>query len=515
MILNKQTVNSSMFDLNQNALNSFFYFSRFEIKGFTLRELQLEICLMLCSKLNLQIKNKKTNQLFNMHIIPMMNFLKSNENNYILFDKIIESFEKSMKNSANDGFKVLTNNKTDKILKINRSFYDHQVHSTNIKLGNLFVRPEGRFVFSEGNSQNEKEENITDIIGWISNKLLTEHQDFLLLLGDFGHGKTMLCQYLTAILSQNHKKDQPIPIYLPLRKFYITNSLQRAVEKAVTPFILTDELWKNQKWIVFCDGFDELNVFHQNKMDWVILKFTELLNESHAPNIQIVLSSRPILFLDPKDRRQTVALFDHILLQPFKDNHIKAWLKNWNKTLKKNITFSMLKKRNLPDVVKTPVILFLVAQMFHDELISEDKRYTRSEIYKRFFDWTVKYGGLMEKGTPLKHSIPEQYRDILQEIAWIIFTHPDSASGILHYNVILNHLEDIFDQVPSHHFDNKIFIAHAFHSDKPYHIEFIHQSLREYLVAEKIFKILRSIKDEPEIYYNISYEKIITEKPIT
>jgi len=343
-----------------------------------------------------------------------------------------------------------------------------------------------------------------------------EDRDFLLLLGDFGHGKTTLFKYLTANLSKRHTTDKPIPVFLTLREHFKTNSsLQEAVTNAIMPNSrMTDTFWRNNQWLIFCDGFDELNIFHQENPEWVTLVFSSLLKESQKPNIKIVISSRPILFMERDIHSKTIGRFETLFLNDFNNTQIAQWLKNWSQQ-NQTITLQMLKDRDIVTIARTPVILFLIALMFHDELADSTKKYSKSEIYKTFFDWTVKSGGFIGDNTTDKHIVPTNYREIIQEIAWQIFTHPDSKSGLLHYKILLKELEsklkiDGFDV-----WDERIFVAHAFKESKKEHIEFLHQSLREYLVAEKLFGVYYGLIHEPEHEIDIEYEKILLDKPIT
>ncbi len=377
------------------------------------------------------------------------------------------------------------------------------------------MNPEARFFPGEStDDSNHKQEMVKDVLQWLKNELVDQGRKFLLISGDFGHGKTTLLQYLTAELSRTHQEGCPVPVYLPLRKYFIGNSLQNAVKTAISSYLrLTDDLWHEQQWLILCDGFDELNIYYQHQPDWVVREFTSLLKETYNSNIHLVISSRPILFLDPNLQKDTVALFDRLVLHPFEDDQIRQWLANWNRVYRE-IQFDMLKTRNLIDIVRTPVILFLIAQMFHDELAGKTTGFKRSEIYRRFFDWTVKSGGLPEKGKQRKHPVPDNYREVLQNIAWEIFTHYESKSGLLHFRVLLEQLRSRYPQADIQ-IDKRLFVAHAFREGIPEHIEFIHQSLREYLVAEKMFDVFFRIKDEPEGAYNIAYDTILSDRPVT
>ncbi len=387
--------------------------------------------------------------------------------------------------------------------------------SIDINIQKLYVESKAKLFYAQKESKSQDIETLNQFI-----KRDIRSLDFLILLGDFGHGKTTFFKYMTAELSKEYNDGEYIPIYISLREHYKKNgNLRDAVSNALLlKEKITDKFWDEHKWLIFCDGFDELNLFYQDEPNWVTSVFTELLNESKKENIKIVLSSRPVLFLDPNLKKDTVNNFDRVLLKPFDRDQIKEWLENWSKH-NKLITIEMLEERNLLEVSQTPVILFLIATIFHEELNEKGIKYTKSQIYKKFFDSTdssKKAKGITLDDKDKEYDVPTNYREILQNIACEIFTHPDEKSGMLHYDVVLKQLSQTFEEKDIKDLlSEKIFVAHAFKESIPEHVEFIHQSLREYLVAEKIFEVFYDLKNQSEVEYKLKYEDILFNIPIS
>lgn len=330
----------------------------------------------------------------------------------------------------------------------------------------------------------------------------------------------MTAELSKKYLAQEKESKNHIPVYISLRQHFTKDAnLKDAVTNAVMPRAkMTDEFWQNNNWLIFCDGFDELSIYHQDEPNWITKVFSILYTQSEEKNIKIVLSSRPVLFLEPNIKKETLSQFNRLILKPFDELQITKWLENWSK-YNQEINIEMIRERNLLEVSQTPVMLFLIATIFHEELNDGNIKYSKSQIYKKFFDWTAKNGGLIETNECLKHKVPENYREILQEIACQIFTHPDATSGMLHYEVLLKQLGEKFGSINLKEFLNqKIFVAHAFKESIPEHIEFLHQSLREYLVAEKMFNsyykfCTTNFKDSPA--YQFEYNQIIFTKPLS
>jgi len=508
-----QTItNSSMsgiemldFNKNSNKNGSIFLFLRFGIESFKESELIGKTYELIEQKFNIPIfsNSGKLHKLesFIKTFNRALDILKSNKN--IDFRDVVDSIEILKTN-----LKIIEDLS---FIENNQKLIDKPiVTSSKINIKQLFIEPTATFNYKN----STKKEKIKNLIDWFDREL--EYKDFLILLGNFGHGKTTLFKYLVANLSKEYKKDRPIPVFLTLREhFKNQSSLQEAVTNAIMPNSrMSNEFRNSHNWIIFCDGFDELNIFHQDNLEWVTLVFSSLLKASQEKNIKIVISSRPILFMDKKIYNQTLGNFEIIDLDDFSINQIDLWLKKWSQ-VNKPITLQMLKDRGILNIAKIPIILFLIAMMFHDELISKEKKFSKSEIYRLFFDWTIKSSKfLQDEANFIKHNIPKDYRKIIQEIAWQIFIHPDSKSGLLHYKILLKELQRKF-KVFNFNWDERIFVIHAFKESKKEHIEFLHQSLREYLVAEKIFEVFYKIIDEPEYQIDIAYNEILLNRPVT
>jgi len=488
-----------------NNEDSIFLFLRFSLEGYSENKLIYTMYKLIEKKFNISISED------NGEIYSPKSFAKTFEKALILLKRNREiAFSKIISSIDLLGSTLELMEDMDFIEQNIALIKTPIVQNTQTDIAQLFVEPRAKLHYTT----TDKVDSIKNVSDWFYDNL--EHRDFILLLGNFGHGKTTLLKYLVSNLSKNYCLGGAIPVFLTLREHFKTeSSLQEAVTNAIMiNSRMSDDFWKDNQWIIFCDGFDELNIFHQENPQWITLVFSQLLKASQENNIKIVISSRPILFMNQEIKSKTVAKFSTLVLDEFNDKQIEVWLDNWSQSNFK-ITIKMLRDRGILGIARTPIILFLIALMFYDKLIDSKETYSVSKVYKLFFDWTISSGGFIGDDKIIKHKVPQNYREIIQETAWQIFTHPDSKSGLLHYKILLKELEarleiDIFDV-----WDERIFVAHAFKERKKEHIEFLHQSLREYLVAEKLFGVYVAMIDEPEHQIDIGYEKILLSKPLT
>ena len=317
----------------------------------------------------------------------------------------------------------------------------------------------------------------------------------ILLFGEFGSGKSSLLKMFAGELARD--ENAPCPIYIPLSEIliYSTSSLIDALKKYLKfKYHINDldESISNRFLFWLFDGFDELNLYNKEDETWIIDRYLEL--GQIAKSNRVIVSSRPIMFLGNLDNIPLST--PRINIEPFSDNLIKSWILYWKKLPKYEksvISLKGLRKRELIDVARNPMILFMIATMFDKEL-SEERPYLRSEIYKYFIDSTEKGKYIKDKDVKYKKRTPSNYREILQEIAFLIFRY--SSSGFISKEELTKRLPETntVEKVINNQKIRSILVGHFFQeitgNDKRKYVEFSHQSFREYLVVEKFLQML-------------------------
>ena len=320
----------------------------------------------------------------------------------------------------------------------------------------------------------------------------------LLLLGPFGFGKTsLLAMFAERLLALD---SSIVPIFIRLRTLRpvgtvipLIDALRQHVRDTHGLDIDTCE----EEICLLADGFDELNLFFTggDQAAWVEDAYLQLAFLAHRPNITVIISSRPILFIASDAVARDGAT--RVNLREFDDGRIRRWCERYRESagLSGDLSLDFLAERDLVEVARTPIVLYMIARIFETQPeMLEAKRYTRAEIYRLFINWT-------EKGRyhtdDKKHELPRNYREILQEIAWLLF---QSGRGAVAERELLESLRETFgasvDRIP---IDRNILVAHMLRTtsderDSGDLIEFTHQSFREYLVAERIWRLLAPVR---------------------
>jgi hypothetical protein len=321
----------------------------------------------------------------------------------------------------------------------------------------------------------------------------------LLFLGDFGSGKSSL---LTIFAHRLIEAKSPVtPLFIPLRVLVSTGS-QVALIDALRRYVQSEyevdlaDKKNHGRYLLLCDGFDELNLFFTRDDDrkWVEECYRQL--EEIGRSSLVVISSRPVLFMG-SDRVRS----EHptIVLQPLGDEQIRRWCDQFRaKTpAAAGFTFELLAERELVEVARSPLVLYMLSRIFatRPEMLMQRGRYTRADVYRLFVDWTEQ-GGYVADGK--KHAVPRNYRQMLQDVAWFLF---QSGEGVLPQSDIIRRLQETYgthvDKVPV---APNLLVAHMLRPVRrdgiadDQLVEFSHQSFREYLVAERIWRVLEPVR---------------------
>ena len=318
----------------------------------------------------------------------------------------------------------------------------------------------------------------------------------LLLLGTFGIGKsTLLTAFAHAVFDL---ASWVTPLPMPLRDLVgvAQESLREELERYIREKYHVDfsqpSSGDSLRYLLLCDGFDELNLYYSRRdvQEWVEGAYGVLRSLAQRRDTGVIVSSRPILFMEHQRRK---VMHQPVLeLADFDEARIDLWCANYRRArpnVSAEFSFRFLRARRLDEVAQTPIVLYMLALLYEDGWL-EKKNYTRTEIFRTFVDWTESGG----YGGEQKHLLPENYREMLQDIAWFIFRGGEER---LPENTILALLQEKYGTVTREQIrvGSNLLVAHMLQpargpKGEENLIEFTHQSFREYLVAERLWRLL-------------------------
>lgn len=324
----------------------------------------------------------------------------------------------------------------------------------------------------------------------------TEHKMFL-LLGDYGVGKSSSLKMLAS------KYNNGSFLYVSLKDVLVfsDNIRDGIIDYCQRKHKFTFDFSSLQENLVLLlDGFDELQRVHNDSAEEEKL-FRQIRALIQYNHVKVILSSRSTAFINSPH----LLNFPTIYMSDFDDRQVDTWIGNWKRiNQNESITISLqgLKERNLLEICRNKLILYMVARVYNDELL-EARQYTKAYVYKCFFDWTIDgkfkedVDYAMDSYSGSADYSKETYRRILQDIALVISQH--STNEIIEVGVLKEKLIEFQRQeINSEIFDftQYLFTRHFFSTQKNerrIYVEFSHKSLREYIYAEKIFCHLTDI----------------------
>lgn len=259
----------------------------------------------------------------------------------------------------------------------------------------------------------------------------------------------------------------------------------------------------NSELILLLDGFDELQRYHSDKEEDLRL-FMQICKLTEYPFVKVVLSSRGTAFIS----NQKLLNYSTMYLNDFEDEQIEEWIQRWkdvNPGIEIKISLNGLKERNLLEICRNKLILYMVARIYNDELL-ESRQYTKAYIYKSFYDWTI--AGKFIEDTEYRNGNYQSagkyddktYRRILQDIALVITQY--ASNELMEFQrlkekILAFQQEEIVQEL--FEINKHLFTRHFFsakYENQKFFIEFAHKSLREYLYAEKLFEFIKKVAYE-------------------
>ncbi|MEM1392768.1 MAG: pentapeptide repeat-containing protein [Cyanobacteria bacterium P01_H01_bin.150] len=230
-----------------------------------------------------------------------------------------------------------------------------------------------------------------------------------------GYGKTSFCQILTARIAQKLYPEWT-PIYICLGDISRGDNLQETLQSA---FINHSDInlssWltdSHTKCLLVLDGLNELPNCVDNKMAIAVF-FQQLIEFQSQFSHKVILTSQSWALEDIVSK--SPSKLQRIKIQPWGQDEWKQWFGNWSKVqstqvaqnffkfLKKNKAFSKKSHFLLSDLVREPLMLYLLAILHREELLDDEILQSATnpqitntavvlwKIYERINQWLLGY----------------------------------------------------------------------------------------------------------------------------
>lgn len=347
----------------------------------------------------------------------------------------------------------------------------------------------------------------------------------LAIFGQFGSGKSSLCQKLSHDLAVTYLKDAPagrIPILLNLREFigkldieaYITSFLDRECKVSNPRIDLFRAMNDAGMFLLIFDGFDEMAV--KVDADTLESNLMEIEKLAAAPNSKVILTSRPEYFISTREEREALTPMSNPFLAR-EANYIPLKILSWDTTkveafLKKRVplikgvaqdwTYYRDKIKGiggLSDLSKRPVLLEMIVKTL-PRLIASGEAINLPSLYKNYILGEMKRQKVLKKRAFLLSD--DDRLAILQRIAIDIYINPTPSIA---YSDALSLIEKII-KPPKHELEplTRDLLTNSFLIRRGDEYIFSHKSILEYLVATKLNDEISS--NTPELFSRLEFQ---------
>ncbi len=252
-----------------------------------------------------------------------------------------------------------------------------------------------------------------DLMKWVVSQL-EDLETITIIESESGYGKTSFCEILAARIA--HKLyPEWMPINIHLSNVKCGDNFQETLESAFVnncEVNLSAWLEDGTKYLLILDGLNELPNCAENKMANAIF-LRQLFEFTTRFNHKIILTSQSWAIEDVVNKAASQLCL--IKIQPWGQDEWKQWFANWAKVqsitisqnfftfLKKNRAFSRKSNFLLSDLVREPLMLYLLAVLHRDELLDDEilesatnPQITNTavvlwKIYQRLNQWLLGY----------------------------------------------------------------------------------------------------------------------------
>lgn len=374
----------------------------------------------------------------------------------------------------------------------------------------------------------------------LPDNLNLKNSKIMLLLGQPGQGKSSFSKKFMFDYIENNTDISERVYLLRLRDIgqvdsLLENTLDTISSKLNQMIGYAPNL--NEESILLLDGLDELTMKEQlvtSTIDDFLETLVQILKD--YPKLKIILTSRTLYINLEKINKKLKNDILTIHLKSFDLEQQLLWLERYKNfypyaTLTDEILKELHKNsiQHIIELIEQPILLHMITELnfSKDDLL---KSTNRAKIYNKMFTDTIKRKWEDEREHEnLKGIEPEDVRELLRTIAFEInksnheYIHKSKLEKLPEIKEFYKNLDIKIDNKEQLEGILKgVLISFYFQEVKKdgeddteednnnYAIEFLHKSLQEYLVAEKIFdEILRLIAKDRKKYFITDYKDVL------
>jgi WD40 repeat protein len=343
----------------------------------------------------------------------------------------------------------------------------------------------------------------------------------LVLLGEYGYGKTSYCLNLTYHLLRKWQQDPQnvhLPIFLSFRDLVPTDE-HNAAEKALSVirdrFRLIQEdadfsvALRDRRTLLILDGLDEIE--KSLEIEWIRRKFQSMRSVTQYFS-KVIVTCRVSYLSDAEDVRHVISKESHqqivgtvspgsdldiVTLQSFDTTQKVEYVNQAvdDPVRRRQLLKAIAHVKDLPDLTTRPVLLWMVVTAFRDNVVDLDglERVGAAQLYERF---TRQWLDIELDKERVGRDIENQ--DLMHRIALKIDHDPSEQ---IHRDELRRELRISFPDRSEEaigRLEHEFLVCSFFRPSQLNHFAFVHRSFLEFFVAKAYWRYIT--EDRPEAF---------------
>lgn len=373
------------------------------------------------------------------------------------------------------------------------SHYMKKLSNKEINQKSIFINPCGYL---------ENEERVEDVESYINDWIENDKSVQLTILGDYGVGKTTICQRIVfekvKFLNQTDfiDKDTRIPILIELKNYIAGTQIESLITNYLVNKLNVDikfkefeELNKQGKFLIVLDGFDEIGNLPNED---IVLKTFQELDKLVYQNSKIILTCRTHFFktnVEIHTLHSGSKLYDSIndklgysflFIDNFSPEQIINYLKSWDSENYNHYIDTINTVYNLKDLAERPILLNVIAKTIPQLSTEKGKTINSSDLYKTYVDYWLKRD---DWRTEVKIN---QRKELAERIAEYLF---ENDLIEIHYSQLNEFCKSLnLKEHSINVLDFELRTCNFMKRDVKGNYQFVHKSFQEYILASILFE---------------------------
>lgn len=274
---------------------------------------------------------------------------------------------------------------------------------------------DGLFISTEATFESEEEER--EILTYVEKWVKSPHGVQVTLLGDYGSGKTTICEriaYEHAKAYKSSPNSRRIPVLVSLKEIGRVSSIEAVITNLFVnklgieiSYRTFEALNKAGRFLLILDGFDEMGRLLDE--DSVLTGF-RLIDSLVEQGSKIILTCRTHFF---KDTLQVHTLhegsplyesidgkhgYELLFLNPFTPEQVNEYIEKWSPDHNESYKSLLRDIYNLADLATRPVLLNMIVKTIPQLDITKTSTFNVASLYEMYIrfwlerdDWRSKF----------------------------------------------------------------------------------------------------------------------------